>query len=144
MNAMGVNVRRYSSVGRIRKLANDWMEDNDVQIGTGEFIYDPRKDVYHDLKAHLWYGNDEASLGELHKLIESGEKSRREILAHFKRYKDARFTKRINYEKQFYESLSAEEKEVYNDAMAERKETYDRVKALLSLRDDYLRLGKNP
>ncbi|MFQ5591614.1 MAG: hypothetical protein ACE5HE_10660, partial [Phycisphaerae bacterium] len=138
LNAFGLNTRRYSAVGRIWKLADKWMEDQGEERGPGEFIYDPGKDPYHDLKATLWYEDDVESLKTIDTLINDEAKTASDIKAYFRRRKDATFVGTRGNEIRFKKTLSALEREVYDKAKAERSKDYRKILDLFALRRDAL------
>lgn len=122
-NSMGITEHRESAANDIYDKAQAWKEKNHIAQEPGEFIYDPDKDQFRQIRLAAMYGDAKAIKEEADKSGLPPEK----ILQHFTRYGNAPFTGSRAHDADFEESLSDADKSTLKDARAERQKVSQAV-----------------
>lgn len=119
-SGMGVNSRRFNDVDDAYKIAEKWRKKNlpALKQETGEFIYDPNKDILRPLKIALSDGDDAAAVGEIAKLVKSGIKIE-DVTKRINKYNKLALVPKAN-KQAFLGSLSEDEKKTIASAEAHR------------------------
>ncbi len=131
LNGFGLVEKRDTKVAEVSKLADDWRDSKKIQLMPGEFIYDPEKDPYRDIKLAAEFYDDAAVRSEVEKLVNDGVKKSK-IREHFTASANRNFTGRSAMtEREFFNSLNESQKKAYQKAKEERRKIRDTVNAAL-------------
>jgi hypothetical protein len=116
LNAIGVVTRRDDAIQQISEKAKLFMNDQGKKSAF-EFVYDPKKDTYLQLRNLLANDDIEGARKEYLKLIET--ENSKAIEKSFKNYYNKTITGSKEMESKFLSTLSKAEREKYDEARVE-------------------------
>lgn len=119
LNSFGITEHRESAMQEMHEKAQAWKDKNHIVSEPGEFVYDPDKDPYRQIRMAATYGDDSAVREEIANAVKSGI-PKDKILRHFQASARSTFTGSGANEQAFKKSLSADELKTYQQAVAEK------------------------
>jgi len=121
LNSFGITERRATATDSVWKLVKNFKEKNNI-TEPGEFIYDPEKDPYRQIKLALMYNTPEAAAQEIKLALDSEKVDWKHMSNYFDNFGKRPFTGGHKTEIKFWQSLSEDEKKTYRRAIEERKQ----------------------
>lgn len=129
-NSFGVTEHRDSAAQDIYQKVQAWKDKNKIAQEPGEFIYDPDKDPYRQLKLAAQFYNPSAVKSEIQKLVADGT-SIEQITKHFERYGSAPLAGSQANDQKFLATLSDSDKAKVEQVKAERAKIRGAVEAAM-------------
>lgn len=132
LNAFGIVTKRYTALGQVFKMADEWKKENKIKGEPGEFIYDPEKDELRSLKLSLQFNDTQAAADEIGKLVKSGHDTRK-LRDYFRRYAKSPFTGSRANDIKFQDSLNDSQKDIVRMARQEREKMLSKYESAYDL-----------
>jgi hypothetical protein len=116
LNAMGIQVSRYSPLTKVYQLADDWKEKN--KPDEQKLQYPPSK--FRDLRNAVQDGNEDEVFSQWDKLKKETKLKNTELKEYFKKSMFHPFAGSAKAEKEFKHSLNEGDRQVYDAAIQDR------------------------